>query len=54
MKSKNKVVMTMEEVTGWIERDYKKQIDNVNGNLLITAGAGDIDKLVDRIRVLLN
>ena len=54
MKSKNKVMMTMEEVTGWIERDYKKQIDNVNGNLLITAGAGDIDKLVDRIRVLLN
>jgi UDP-N-acetylmuramate--alanine ligase len=52
MKNKNKLIMKMEEVVSWIGRGYKEQIDKVNGSLLVTAGAGDIDTLVDKIREL--
>lgn len=54
MKSRNKVVRTKEELMGWIGSEYKKKVDTDFGNLLITAGAGDIDTLVEKIKVVLN
>ena len=54
MKNPNKSVKTKEEVMNWISNDYKKNIDKEFGNLLITAGAGDIDALVEKIRTVIN
>jgi len=48
MKSKNKRVLNKEELKGWIEKDFKKQ-----GKVLVTAGAGDIDLLVEPIKEIL-
>jgi UDP-N-acetylmuramate--alanine ligase len=48
MKSKNKRVLNKEELTDWIEKDFKKQ-----GKVLVTAGAGDIDLLVEPIKEIL-
>ena len=48
MKSKNKKVLDNEEVKNWIKQGFKKQ-----GNVLVTAGAGDIDLLVDPIKQIL-
>src|SRR6187200_1274286 len=49
MKSKNKRVLDKEELKNWIRKDFKKQ-----GKVLITAGAGDIDLLVEPIKEILN
>lgn len=46
MKNLNKCLKTKEELIGWIEKEYKQ---NKNA-LLITAGAGDIDKLIEPIK----
>lgn len=46
MKNLNKWLKTKEELIGWIEKEYKQ---NKNA-LLITAGAGDIDKLIEPIK----
>ena len=48
MKSKNKRVLDKEELKNWIRKDFKKQ-----GKVLITAGAGDIDLLVEPIKEIL-
>jgi UDP-N-acetylmuramate--alanine ligase len=48
MKSTNKRVLNKEEVKGWIKKDFKKQ-----GKVLVTAGAGDIDLLVEPIKEIL-
>jgi UDP-N-acetylmuramate--alanine ligase len=48
MKSKNKKVLNKEEVKDWIKKDLKKQ-----GKVLVTAGAGDIDLLVEPIKEIL-
>jgi UDP-N-acetylmuramate--alanine ligase len=48
MKNKNKMVLDKEKVKAWIKNDFKKQ-----GKCLITAGAGDIDLLVEPIKKLL-
>jgi UDP-N-acetylmuramate--alanine ligase len=48
MKNNNKSVITKEELITWIKSDFKKE-----GNVLITAGAGDIDLLVEPIRQIL-
>ena len=48
MKSKNKRVLNKEEVKDWIKKDLKKQ-----GKVLVTAGAGDIDLLVEPIKEIL-
>jgi len=48
MKSKNKRVLNKEELKGWIKKEFKKQ-----GKVLITAGAGDIDLLVEPIKEIL-
>jgi len=48
MKSRNKRVLNKEEVKDWIKKDFKKQ-----GKVLVTAGAGDIDLLVEPINEIL-
>ncbi|HET6769729.1 MAG TPA: UDP-N-acetylmuramate--L-alanine ligase [Chitinophagaceae bacterium] len=45
MKNKNKMVLNKEELKAWIEKEFKKQ-----GKVLVTAGAGDIDLLVEPIK----
>ena len=47
-------VKEKEEVMNWIETEYAGSIDKEFGNILITAGAGDIDVLVARIKESLN
>jgi len=47
MKSRNKKVLDKEEVKDWI-KGFKKQ-----GKVLVTAGAGDIDLLVEPIKEIL-
>ena len=54
MKRVNRSVKTKHELISWIATDYKKNINKDFGNLLITAGAGDIDTLVEKIRTELN
>jgi UDP-N-acetylmuramate--alanine ligase len=48
MKNKNKMVLDKEELKTWLTKDFKKQ-----GKVLITAGAGDIDLLVEPIKEIL-
>jgi UDP-N-acetylmuramate--alanine ligase len=48
MKNKNARVITKEELMNYIDKDYIKQ--DTENKLLITAGAGDIDKLVQPIK----
>ena len=54
MKNKNKSVKEKEEVLNWIKNDYTGNIDKEFGNILITAGAGDIDTVVEKIRTVIN
>jgi UDP-N-acetylmuramate--alanine ligase len=49
MKSKNKRVLDKEALKNWIRKDFNKQ-----GKVLVTAGAGDIDLLVEPIKEILN
>jgi UDP-N-acetylmuramate--alanine ligase len=53
MKNEHKRVMTKEELMSWMENDYAKTVNKEFGEVLITAGAGDIDVLVDPIKELL-
>jgi UDP-N-acetylmuramate--alanine ligase len=48
MTSKNKRVLNNEELKDWIKKGFKKQ-----GKVLVTAGAGDIDLLVEPIKEIL-
>jgi len=48
MKNKNKRVLNKEELKVWMKKDFKKQ-----GNVLVTAGAGDIDLLVEPIKEIM-
>ncbi|HUM66978.1 MAG TPA: cyanophycin synthetase, partial [Chitinophagaceae bacterium] len=50
MQRVNRSVKTKDELMNWIGADYKGNINKDFGNLLITAGAGDIDTLVEKIR----
>jgi UDP-N-acetylmuramate--alanine ligase len=50
MKKDNKRVMTKEELIMWIKNSYSKKVNEEFGGLLITAGAGDIDMLVEPIK----
>ena len=52
MKNENKTVMTKKQLMNWIKNDYMK--NNEAGKLLITAGAGDIDMLVEQIRTMVD
>ena len=48
MKNKNKMLLNEEELKDWIKKEFKKQ-----GKVLVTAGAGDIDLLVEPIKQIL-
>jgi UDP-N-acetylmuramate--alanine ligase len=54
MKMEYKKVMTKEELLKWIENSYIKNLDKEFGEVLITAGAGDIDMLIEPIKNILN
>ena len=48
MRSKNKKVLEKEKLKEWIEKDLERK-----GQVLITAGAGDIDLLIEPIKEIL-
>jgi UDP-N-acetylmuramate--alanine ligase len=50
MKSDNKRVMARDELMNWVRKDYVKTLNKEFGEILITAGAGDIDMLVEPIK----
>jgi UDP-N-acetylmuramate--alanine ligase len=49
MHNEHKKVMEKEALMNWIRDDYAKSINTEFGEVLITAGAGDIDALVNDI-----
>ncbi len=53
MKKENKRVMTKEKLLSWIKNDFVKKFDKEFGEVLITAGAGDIDTLVEPIKKII-
>jgi len=54
MKNNNKRVMTKEQLINWIQNDYSKNINKEVSEMLITAGAGDVDMLVEPIKNILS
>jgi UDP-N-acetylmuramate--alanine ligase len=56
MENKNASAVTKEELLKYVQGNYLQSVkESINGHLLITAGAGDIDQLVDPIKeILLN
>ncbi len=50
MNNDNKRVMGKEELMNWIKKDYAATLNKEFGEVLITAGAGDIDVLVEPIK----
>jgi UDP-N-acetylmuramate--alanine ligase len=50
MKKDAKQVMTKEQVISWIKNDYVSKLNKEFGGILITAGAGDIDMLIEPIK----
>jgi UDP-N-acetylmuramate--alanine ligase len=54
MKNKNATIISKEGLLKYIGGDFLKSVyESNNGELLITAGAGDIDKLVQPIKEIL-
>lgn len=53
MKNDNKRLMQKEELMNWIQTDYLKNINTEFGEVLLTAGAGDIDMMVELIRTMI-
>jgi UDP-N-acetylmuramate--alanine ligase len=53
MKNEHKRVMSKEELPGWIKTEYAEKLNREFGEVLIMAGAGDIDMLVEPIRKIL-
>jgi UDP-N-acetylmuramate--alanine ligase len=54
MKNRNKKVLTKEELMEWIKNDFRKNRNKEKGEVIITAGAGDIDLLVEPVKNLLS
>ncbi|MGH2552462.1 MAG: UDP-N-acetylmuramate--L-alanine ligase [Chitinophagaceae bacterium] len=50
MMNDNKMVKSKEELMKWIQKDFGIKLNKEFGEILITAGAGDIDMLVDEIK----
>jgi UDP-N-acetylmuramate--alanine ligase len=50
MQSEHKQVLSKEALLPWIKEEVARNANSKNGWLLITAGAGDIDALVQPIR----
>jgi len=54
MKNKNATVISKEGLLKYLGGDYLKSVqESTNGEVLITAGAGDIDKLIQPIKEIL-
>ena len=53
MKMENKKMMTKEDLITWVQDEYSKNNNSEFGEILITAGAGDIDTLVEPIKNIL-
>lgn len=53
MKSENKELMVKQELIKWIKDEFSKNINTEFGEVLITAGAGDIDMMVEPIKTIL-
>ena len=50
MKNEHKRVLKKEELTSWVQQDYARTLNKEFGEILITAGAGDIDMLVEPMK----
>jgi UDP-N-acetylmuramate--alanine ligase len=50
MKNENKKVLTKDELMHWIKNDYVKNMNKEFGEIMITAGAGDIDMIVEPVK----
>jgi UDP-N-acetylmuramate--alanine ligase len=50
MKKENKQVIIKEKLIEWIKNNYSKNINKEFGGVLITAGAGDIDTMIEPIK----
>lgn len=53
MENDNKCVVKKEAMLNWMETIYKNNVNKEFGEVLITAGAGDIDVLVEPIKKIL-
>lgn len=53
MENRYVTVMTKEDTMNWIGKYYARQVNKEFGEVLITAGAGDIDMLVEPIKDIL-
>ena len=54
MKLRNKQVISKQNLPAWAENKFIKNIDKEFGEVLITAGAGDIDTLVEPLEKILS
>lgn len=50
MKNEHKRVLKKEELINWIQQDYARTLNKEFGEVLITAGAGNIDMLVEPMK----
>lgn len=53
MAGEKKQVMSKDELLEWISEDFNKNRNREFGEVLVVAGAGDIDKLVEPIKTML-
>jgi UDP-N-acetylmuramate--alanine ligase len=53
MKNENKKILRKQEVLSWIKKNVG-EATNIGRELLITAGAGDIDTLIEPIKNIIN
>ena len=50
MKISSKWVMDKNQLVGWVKNEYVNNLNKEFGEILITAGAGDIDMLIEQIK----
>jgi UDP-N-acetylmuramate--alanine ligase len=50
MKNEHKTVLTKVQLMNWVKNDFSKTVNKDFGEVLITAGAGDIDTLIEPIK----
>ena len=53
MKNNSKRIMTKEELMNWMKNDFSKTVNKDFGEVIITAGAGDIDNMVEPVKQIL-
>lgn len=53
MQHENKRVLAKDKLLNWVENGFSKEVNKEFGEVLITAGAGDIDMLVEPIKDIL-